>query len=137
MNLNIPGVPSSRLDKCLSDYLKKNPDAASTDENGQQFVDFVLGWNAGSGTYELEGVVPAGYRRHSKHGLTLADTKAEKAARDRLDGSKYPVVSIDVQACFKDNQCTPCTKDERCKLFMQYSAVVMPRHGCVVFVFKA
>ena len=38
-------------------------------------------------------------------GSLFADTKAEKAARDRLDGSKYPVVSIDVQACFKDNEC--------------------------------
>ncbi len=137
MNLNIPSLPSSKLDKCLADYLKKHPEAASTDENGEQFIDFVMGWNSDSGTYEFEGIVPAGYRRHGKHGLTLADTKAEKAARDRLDGSKYPIVSIDVQACLEDNRCDPCTRDERCKLFRKCEVLAMPRNGCMVFIFKA
>jgi len=42
-------------------YLEKH-----LDENGERYVDFVMDWNSDSGTYEFEGIVPAGYRRHSK-----------------------------------------------------------------------
>ena len=136
MNLNIPAFPSSKLDDCLADYLKQNPDAASTDENGERYVDFVMGWNSDSGSYEFEGIVPAGYRRSGRYGLTVADTKAEKALRDSLNGSKCPVVSINVKMCLKVSRCDPCTMGERCKLFRQFEAVVMPRHGCVIFIFK-
>lgn len=112
--LHVPDkVPSfSSLDQLMSyvdAYTEDHPELLSCDEeSGEPCVDLMVRYDVDLGQYVFDGFVPAGYRRHGRHGLTPRSGPPSvldpaDVALGVPDPCGFPVVVIRVADCQRLN----------------------------------